>query len=127
MFIAESKALLVEDVGFCYEEGKSVLRGVNLHVCAGETVAVVGPSGSGKSTLMSLLQRLYVPTTGRILVDGRDVRWLTQKSLRRQISVVLQDPYLFNDTIRANIAYGRPDASDAEIESAARAANAGRR
>jgi ATP-binding cassette subfamily B protein len=113
-----------EDVGFCYEEGKAVLRGVNLHVRAGETVAVVGPSGSGKSTLMSLLQRLYVPTTGRILMDGRDVRWLTQKSLRRQISVVLQDPYLFNDTIRANIAYGRPDASDAEIESAARAANA---
>jgi ATP-binding cassette, subfamily B, bacterial len=113
-----------QDVCFWYREGSPVLRGISLEVNPGEKVALVGPSGSGKSTLASLIQRLYNPTSGQILVDGQDIRWLTQRSLRRQISVVQQDPHLFNDTVRANIAYGRPDASDPEIEAAARAANA---
>ncbi len=113
-----------ERVSFGYRETEPVLVEVDLHLRAGETVAVVGPSGSGKSTLVNLLQRLYAPTAGRILVDGADIRRLTYRSLRRQIGVVLQDPHLFNDTVRANIAYGRADATEAEIVAAARAANA---
>ncbi|HEX5385272.1 MAG TPA: ABC transporter ATP-binding protein [Gemmatimonadales bacterium] len=116
--------VMFEGVSFEYKAGAPVLHAVDLHVRAGETVALVGPSGSGKSTFVSLLQRLYAPTSGRILVDGTDIRRMTQKSLRRQLGVVLQDSHLFNDTVRANIAYGRPEASDGEIEAAARAANA---
>jgi ATP-binding cassette subfamily B protein len=93
-------------------------------VAPGETVALVGPSGGGTTTLMSLLQRLHDPERGAIKIDGVDIRDFTQRSLRRQIGVVLQDGLLFDDTVAANIAYGRPDATDAEIESAARAANA---
>ena len=112
------------DVVFGYSNERPILRGVTLRVARGETVALVGRSGSGKSTLMALLQRLYDPTQGSIRIDGRDLRTLRQQSLRRHIGVVLQDCLLFNDTIRENIAYGRPGASDAEIEGAARAANA---
>jgi ATP-binding cassette, subfamily B, bacterial len=117
-------AVRFENVTFGYREGAPVLVDLDLDVRAGETIALVGPSGSGKSTLVSLLQRLYTPGHGRILVDGIDVLRLTQVSLRRQLGVVLQDPHLFNDTARANIAYGCPDATQEQIEAAAKAANA---
>jgi len=113
-----------DGVSFAYQEGKPVLESIDLHIRPGEMVALVGPSGAGKSTMMALLQRLYDPTSGSIRVDGMDLRSLKQRSLRRQIGVVLQDALLFNDTVRNNIAYGRPGASQREIEAAARAANA---
>lgn len=114
-----------ENVHFAYEQsGRPLLAGIDLHVHAGETVAIVGPSGSGKTTLMALLMRFYDPIEGVIRIDGHDLRTLRQSSVRRNIGVVLQDPLLFNDTIRANISYARPDASMAEIEAAARTANA---
>jgi ATP-binding cassette subfamily B protein len=101
-----------------------ILRDVSLVVAPGERVALVGPSGAGKTTLMALLQRFHDPTSGAVLVDGMDVRSIRQQSLRRQVGVVFQDALLFNDTVRDNIAYARPDASLAEVEEAARAANA---
>ena len=114
-----------ENVHFRYEQaGAPLLDGIYLDVKAGETVAIVGPSGSGKTTMMALLMRFYDPLEGRILLDGRDLRQVKQSSLRRNIGVVLQDPLLFNDSVRANIAYGRPEASEEEIAAAARAANA---
>jgi ATP-binding cassette subfamily B protein len=115
--------VIFDDVTFGYDGCAPLLSGINLHVKPGEMVAIVGPSGSGKTTLMALLMRFYDPRQGRVLVDGRDVRRLKQASLRRHIGVVLQDTLLFNDTLRANIAYGKPNATDAEIETAARAAN----
>jgi ATP-binding cassette, subfamily B, bacterial len=111
-------------VSFGYQPGSSVLRNINLTVHAGETVALIGPSGSGKTTLATLLQRFYRVTEGAITIDGVDIREMTQHSLRSQIGVVFQDAHLFNDTVRANIAYGRPQASQEEIEMAARAAQA---
>jgi ATP-binding cassette, subfamily B, bacterial len=112
------------EVEFAYRPGAPVLHGVDLTVRPGETVALVGPSGSGKSTLVTLLQRLHPVSGGTILIDGIDIRSMTQQSLRGQIGVVFQDPHLFNDTVRANIAYGRPDATPTQIEAAARAAKA---
>lgn len=117
-------AIEFRNVTFAYRPEIPVLHGISLRVEPGEWVAFVGPSGSGKSTLMLLLQRLEEPVIGSVLVDGLDVRDLTAASLRRQVGIVPQDVRLFSDTIRANIAYGRPDATDAEIEAAARAANA---
>jgi len=111
-------------VGFAYQQGVQVLRHIDLTVRPGETVALVGPSGSGKTTLVTLLQRLHPVSSGAILIDGIDIRAMTQRSLRNQIGVVFQDPHLFNDTVRANIAYGRPEASTEQIEAAARAAQA---
>ena len=111
-----------EDVGFAYVPGRPVLRGVDLLIGAGETVAFVGPSGAGKTTLCSLLPRFYEATAGRITVDGIDIRALTMASLRSQIGIVQQDVFLFAGTIRENIAYGRLEASDAEIAEAARRA-----
>jgi ATP-binding cassette subfamily B protein len=111
-------------LSFSYQPGVPVLRDIDFTVLPGETVALVGPSGSGKTTLVTLLQRLHPVTGGAIHIDGIDVRSMTQRSLRSQIGVVFQDPHLFNDTVRANIAYGRPDASAEEIEAAARAAQA---
>lgn len=114
-----------EDVHFQYEQtGRPLLNGVSIFAPAGATVAIVGPSGSGKTTLMALLMRFYDPVAGNIRIDGRDLRALKQSSVRRKIGVVLQDPLLFNDTVRSNIAYGRPHATQAEVEAAARAANA---
>lgn len=114
-----------QKVSFRYGRDKPpVLDRLDLQVQPGEHIAVVGPSGSGKSTMMALLQRFYDPEQGRILLDGMDLRSLKQASMRRQIGVVLQDGVLFDDTVRANIAYGRPSASLADIEAAARAANA---
>ena len=101
-----------------------MLRGINLTARPGETIALVGPSGSGKTTLATLLQRFYSVTEGAITIDGVDIRDMTQHSLRSQIGVVFQDAHLFNDTVRANIAYGRPQATQAEVEAAARAAHA---
>ena len=113
-----------EDVHFSYGDGTPILNGVTLHVEPGETVAVVGPSGSGKSTLMALLQRLYDPERGTVRVDGIDVRRIRAADLRRRMGVVLQDALLFQDSVRDNIAYGRPGASLEEIEEAARVAHA---
>jgi ATP-binding cassette subfamily B protein len=113
-----------DEVCFGYRAGPEVLRNVRLRVRAGERVALVGPSGAGKTTLMALLQRLYDPCSGRVLLDGKDIRTYKQRSLRSQIGVVLQEGVLFDDTIRDNIAFGRPGASDSEIEAAARSAHA---
>lgn len=114
-----------ENVHFGYEEdGRKLLNSVSLHAAAGQTVALVGPSGSGKTTMMTLLMRFYDPQEGSITIDGVDLRKIKQSSLRRNIGVVLQDPLLFNDSIAANIAYGRPGASASDIEKAARAAQA---
>jgi ATP-binding cassette, subfamily B, bacterial len=113
-----------ERVRFAYPHGGEVLRGIDLHVEAGETVALVGPSGSGKSTTMALLQRFWDPTRGRLLVDGHDLREVTQRSLRACIGVVHQEALLFKDSVAANIAYGAPDACPSAISEAARNANA---
>ena len=111
-----------EGVSFGYLPGRPVLRGVDLHVAAGETVAFVGPSGAGKTTLCSLLPRFYDVEAGRVTIDGLDIRDMTLASLRRQIGIVQQDVFLFGGTIRDNIAYGRLDAAEADIQDAARRA-----
>ena len=111
-----------ENVRFAYDPGRQILKGLSFEVPAGHTVAVVGPSGAGKSTLSRLLFRFYEVTGGRISIDGQDIRDVTQRSLRSAIGMVPQDTVLFNDTIRYNIRYGRWDASDAEVEEAARLA-----
>ncbi|MBA3445969.1 MAG: ABC transporter ATP-binding protein [Gemmatimonadales bacterium] len=111
-------------VSFAYQPGSAVLRDISLTARPGETIALIGPSGSGKTTLVALLQRFYRVTDGSIMVDGVDIRRMTQRSLRSQIGVVFQDAHLFNDTVRANIAYGRPTASQGEVEAAAKAAHA---
>ncbi|HEY2898572.1 MAG TPA: ABC transporter ATP-binding protein [Gemmatimonadaceae bacterium] len=111
-----------EHVSYSYDNGTRVLHDIDLHVTSGETVAIVGPSGGGKTTLLLLLQRLYPLDAGRIELDGTDIREISARTLRQNISAVYQDVGLFNDTIRDNIAYGRPTASDAEIEEAARVA-----
>jgi subfamily B ATP-binding cassette protein MsbA len=114
-----------EQVGFAYEEeGRPALSGVSFEVRRGEIVALVGPSGGGKTTILNLIPRFYDPTAGRVLIDGHDVRDVTLASLREQIALVTQEPFLFDDTIAANICYARPGASHAEIEAAARAAAA---
>lgn len=117
-------AVTFDHVSFSYRDGAPILRDVTLEVRPGETIALVGSSGAGKSTLLSLLQRLYDPTEGRVLIDGVDIRSFKQRSLRRRIGVVLQDGALFDDSIKDNILFGRPFASGAEVEAAARAANA---
>ena len=113
-----------EKVGFEYAPDSPVLEEIEMTIRPGEVVALVGPSGAGKSTLADLLPRFYDPTSGRITLDGRDVRTLKLTDLRALLGIVTQETILFHDTVRANIAYGRPDASQAEVESAARAANA---
>ncbi|WP_329392438.1 ABC transporter ATP-binding protein [Streptomyces sp. NBC_01716] len=115
-----------DDVTFSYEDGRTVLEGFSLEIRPGETVAVVGSSGSGKSTVSLLLPRFYDVTHGAVLVGGHDVRELTLESLRAAIGLVPEDSFLFSDTVRANIAYGKPDATDEEIERAVRAAQADR-
>ena len=111
-----------ERVGFAYDPRRPILNDVSFEVPAGHTVAIVGPSGGGKSTVARLLFRFYDVTAGAITIDGQDLRDVAQDSLRRAIGVVPQDTVLFNDTIRYNIAYGRPEALDEEIEAAARLA-----
>jgi ATP-binding cassette, subfamily B, bacterial MsbA len=115
--------IVYDGVSFTYE-GELVLKDITLRVQAGEAVAIVGESGSGKSTLLDLLPRFYDVTSGRILIDGTDVRDLTQRSLREQIGIVTQQTILFDDTIRNNIAYGRPDLPLERVVDAAKAAHA---
>jgi subfamily B ATP-binding cassette protein MsbA len=120
----ERDLIRFEDVRFDYGPGASALSGVSLHAGPGETVALVGPSGGGKSTILSLIPRFYDVTGGKVSINGADVRDLSITSLRSHIALVTQEPFLFDDTIRANIAYAKPDATPAEIEQAARAAAA---
>jgi subfamily B ATP-binding cassette protein MsbA len=117
-------AIAFDEVTFGYESNVAVINGVSLAIAPGEIVALVGPSGAGKSTLFNLIPRFYDPTTGAITVDGHDLRAVTQQSLRAQIGLVPQETILFGGTIRENIAYGRLDATEAEIIAAAQAANA---
>jgi ATP-binding cassette subfamily B protein/subfamily B ATP-binding cassette protein MsbA len=116
--------LRIEHVTFGYDEGRPILHDVSLAVRRGETVAIVGPTGAGKSTLAGLVPRFHDPWSGRVTVNGVDLRELELKSLRSQVSVVLQEPFLFPISIAENIAYGKPHVSREEIEAAARAANA---
>jgi ABC-type phosphate transport system ATPase subunit/lysophospholipid acyltransferase (LPLAT)-like uncharacterized protein len=128
---ADARALMLtdatvrfSDVRFSYAADGVVLSGVDLEVRRGETVALVGPSGGGKSTILNLIPRFYDVTGGAITIDGQDLRSVTLASLRARIALVTQEPFLFDDSIRGNIAYGRPDADAAEVEAAARAADA---
>jgi ABC-type transport system involved in Fe-S cluster assembly fused permease/ATPase subunit len=118
-----SPTVKFESVVFAYEPTRPILHGINFEIPAGKTVAVVGPSGSGKSTLARLLFRFYDVGAGAITIDGQDIRQVTQGSVRRAMGIVPQDTVLFNDTVRYNIAYGRTDATEAEVEQAAKAAH----
>ncbi|OQC13158.1 MAG: putative multidrug export ATP-binding/permease protein [Alphaproteobacteria bacterium ADurb.Bin100] len=112
-----------DHVSFAYDAARPILHDISFEIPAGQTVAVVGPSGSGKSTLARLLFRFYDAQTGQISIAGQDIRVVTQSSVRQAIGIVPQDTVLFNDTVEYNIAYGRPGASRAEVEAAARAAH----
>ena len=113
-----------ENVTAEYKQGEPVLRGVSFHVEPGQMVAIVGPTGAGKTTIINLLPRFYDVTGGVVKIDGHDVRDVTQASLRRQIGIVLQDTFLFSDTVMANIRYGKPDATDEEVIAAAKMVSA---
>jgi ATP-binding cassette, subfamily B, bacterial len=117
-------AIAFEQVSFSYNDQHPVLRGIDLRISPNQIVALVGGTGAGKSTFLSLVPRFYDPSAGVVSLDGRDVREITKKSLRAQIAIVLQDTLLFSSTIQENIAYGRPEATDAEIRAAARRAQA---
>src|SRR5690606_15812566 len=108
-----------ENVSFGYQPDRPILHDMSFEIPPGSKVAVVGPSGAGKSTLARLLFRFYDVDSGRILIDGQDIRTVTQASLRAEIGVVPQDTVLFNDTIYYNVAYGRPDADETEVRRAA--------
>ncbi|MBN9014371.1 MAG: ABC transporter ATP-binding protein/permease, partial [Rhizobiales bacterium] len=120
--VVSSGRVQFDDVHFAYDPERKILQGLSFEVPAGKTVAIVGPSGAGKSTISRLLFRLYEVSGGRILIDGQDIREVTQRSLRGSIGMVPQDTVLFNDTSRYNIRYGRWEATDAEVEEAARLA-----
>src|SRR5436309_1671427 len=120
--IVTTGSIRFDDVRFSYDPERQILKGLSFEVPAGKTVAIVGPSGAGKSTISRLLFRLYDVSGGQILIDGQDIRNVTQASLRASIGMVPQDTVLFNDTIRYNIRYGRWDATDAEVEAAAQLA-----
>jgi ATP-binding cassette subfamily B protein len=113
----------LEDIGFAYIPGKQILKGVSISARSGQTIAIVGPTGAGKTTIINLLTKFYEINGGRILIDGKDIDGITKRSLRKSISVVQQDTYLFSETIRENIRYGRLDATDAEVEEAAKKAH----
>jgi ABC-type multidrug transport system fused ATPase/permease subunit len=119
-------AVRFEDVHFAFEDGDGtpVLDGLDLEIEPGQVVAVLGRTGSGKSSVINLIPRFYDPQSGRITIDGTDIRGVTLPSLRRQIGIVPQETFLFSDTVYNNIAFGRPDATPAEVEAAARAAQA---
>jgi ATP-binding cassette, subfamily B, bacterial MsbA len=117
-------AITFDQVSFGYENNVAVINDVSLEIAPGEIIALVGPSGAGKSTLFNLIPRFYDPTHGTITIDGVDIRTVTQQSLRAQIGLVPQETILFGGTIRENIAYGRLEATEAEIVDAAKAANA---
>jgi ATP-binding cassette subfamily B protein len=114
----------LENLVFEYEPGRPALKGINLEVQAGQSIALVGHTGSGKSTIINLISRFYDPVEGRILIDGHAIRDVTIQSLRSQIGIVLQDTFIFSGTIRDNIRFGRLDATDEEVELAAKAVNA---
>jgi ATP-binding cassette subfamily B protein len=115
-------AVTFKDVHFKYEAtSKSALRGVNLNVQPGQTVAIVGPTGAGKTTIVNLVMRFYDPTEGRVMIDGHDLREVQLLTLRQQVSLVLQDPFIFSGTIRDNIRYGNLDATQEQVEAAAKA------
>ncbi len=123
----ESRAtgeIVFENVGFCYSQGDRVLENINVEIRAGQMVALVGPTGVGKSTLVSLIPRFYDPVAGIVRLDGIDTRNLQLESLRQQISIVLQDVFLFHGTVRENIQFGNPEACEADIVRAAQVANA---
>lgn len=123
--IEETKgALRFQNVSFGYKDDRPILQGIDVTIEPNQIIALVGGTGAGKSTLLSLVPRFYDPSAGSILLDGRDLRKITKKSLREQIGIVLQDTLLFSTTIRENIAYGRPDATEEEIVDAARRAQA---
>ena len=117
-------AIELRDISFAYDDDQEVLRRINLEIAAGEIIALVGPSGAGKSTLFNLIPRFYDPDGGDILIDGRDIRGLTQSSLRQHIGIVPQETLLFGGSIRENIMYGKLDAGESELIAAARSANA---
>ena len=121
--VVQGADLRFERVYFAYDPGRPILQDISFTIPAGKTVAVVGPSGSGKSTLARLLFRFYDVQQGRILIDGQDIKQVTQSSVRQAIGIVPQDTVLFNDTVAYNIAYGQPGASQAQVEEAARAAH----
>jgi len=114
----------LRDVTFAYRDDEVVLRDVNLKIARGQTVALVGPTGAGKTSISNLIARFYDVNEGAVLIDGIDVRDVAQRSLRRQMGIVPQDPFLFSGTIADNIRFGDPDASDEDVEAAARLANA---
>lgn len=115
--------VVFEGVNFSYSEGKTALQDINLHAKPGQMIALVGPTGAGKSTVVNLLPAFYEATSGRIAIDGQDIRDVSLESLREHISVVSQEPFLFNGTLRENILYGKIEATDAELNAAAKAAN----
>jgi ATP-binding cassette subfamily B protein/subfamily B ATP-binding cassette protein MsbA len=117
-------AISFQKVSFGYDLDREILSNVNLEIAPNQIIALVGGTGAGKSTLLSLVPRFYDPTAGRLTLDGRDIREITKKSLRQHIAIVLQDTLLFSTTVRENIAYGRPDATDEEIREAAGRAQA---
>jgi ABC-type multidrug transport system fused ATPase/permease subunit len=112
------------DVHFRYGDDDEVLHDIEFQVAPGQVVALVGPSGAGKTSIANLLCRFYDPTHGRVLVDGHDIRQVELRSLRRQVAVVLQDTFLFNASVRENVSYGKPDASEKEVVTAAKTAYA---
>ncbi|HWB58641.1 MAG TPA: ABC transporter ATP-binding protein, partial [Chthoniobacteraceae bacterium] len=116
--------IVFDNVQFGYDPARPILKNISVRIEPGQTVAFVGGTGAGKTTLLSLVPRFYDPTAGRVLIDGKDLKAVTKKSLRNQISIVLQDTLLFSTTIRENIAYGRPDATGEEIIEAAKRAQA---
>ena len=113
-------SVVLKNVTFQYDDNRPILRGIDFAIDHGRTVAVVGPSGAGKSTISRLLYRFYDIQQGEILIDGQNIKDVTQASLREAVGIVPQDTVLFNDTIRYNIRYGKPDATDQEVEEAAR-------
>jgi ATP-binding cassette subfamily B protein/subfamily B ATP-binding cassette protein MsbA len=123
--ITETKgALQFRNVSFGYAQDRHVLHDVDLNIAPNQIIGLVGGTGAGKSTLLSLVPRFYDPTAGQVTLDGHNIREITKKSLRQQIAIVLQDTLLFSTTVRENIAYGRPEATDEEIREAARRAQA---
>ncbi|MEZ5799378.1 MAG: ABC transporter ATP-binding protein [Nitratireductor sp.] len=123
--IAISEAdIRLDNVVFSYKAGENILDGISIHARAGKTTALVGPSGGGKTTIINLIQRFHDPLSGTIVIDGQDIATITVASLRKNIAYVSQQPVLFEGTVRENIAFGRPEASDEEIEEAARLAQA---